>query len=98
MVMSFDCFHDSASWCDDLGARLCDASWDDEVPHKGVGNVYIDALFIERVQDHWPENVRCLGAWHLLIGRESWTSDDLNALERRLYEYAVSEGYCEDVI
>lgn len=91
--MTFDEFRDTASWCEDLGTRLNDACWENEP--KAKGNVYLDCLYIEAVQDHWPENVRALGKWNLHIEREDWTSDDLESLERRLYDWALAEGYCE---
>ncbi len=52
--------------------------------HVGApGRVYVDALVIERKDD----------AWWLLLGRDEWTAP-LPDLELRLYDWALSEGYC----
>ena len=93
--MTFEEFRDTAVWCDDLGAKLADACWADE-PAKARGWIYVDALFIEEVLPHWPEKTRKAGKWYLLIGRCEWISDDLEELERHLYEYACDEGYCDE--
>jgi hypothetical protein len=59
------------------------------------GNLYLDALYIDHVEPHWPEEARREGEWPLLLGRSAWISDDLTSLGRRLYNWAVSEGYVE---
>ena len=92
--MSFEEFRDTRFWCDDLGTKLADAAWDDE-PEKARGWIYLDALYIEKVLPHWPEDTRALGKWHLIINRSEWITDDLESLERILYEWALTEGYCE---
>ncbi len=89
--MTFAQFQATKTHCDDLGAKLSDAMWEGEPAAKG--NVYLDALYIGAVMDHWPEAARKQGAWHLLIGNCEWISDDLESLERKLYDFAVSEGY-----
>ena len=94
--MTFEQFQATKTHCDDLGAKLSDARWEDE-PVPAKGNLYLDALYIEAIQPHWPEAARKEGKWHLLIGRDEWITDDLESLERRLYDFAVSEGYCEEV-
>lgn len=91
--MTFAEFQTTRVWCDDLGAKLQDAHWEGEP--DGKGNVYLDCLFIEQVQPHWPEASRALGKWHLLIGRADWISDDLEMLERKLYQFALDEGYIQ---
>ena len=89
--MTFEQFQATRKWCDDLGAALADARWEGEPAARG--NLYLDVLCIEQVQDHWPAAARARGRWHLLIGRDEQISDDLESLERRLYEFARSEGY-----
>ena len=46
-------------------------------------------------ETHWPEAAKARGKWHLLIGRDEWITDDLETLERKLYDWAASEGYFE---
>lgn len=79
-------------WSDDLGADLEDARWEGELPAKGW--IYADWLYIEQVQDHWPDAVRQRGKWSLLIGNTEQI-DDLSVLEPILYEWAMAEGYVE---
>jgi len=84
-------FQASKTHCTDLGTKLQDARWEGEP--NAVGNVYLDALYIEQVQDHWSEKAKARGKWCLLLGNQEWISDDLESLERELYDFAVSEGY-----
>ena len=79
-------------WSDDIGKIIPDAKWEHE-PTTPKGYVYCGLLFIEEVQQHWPANSRAQGRWHLLIGREDWITDDLDILEKKLYHFAVDEGY-----
>jgi hypothetical protein len=92
--MTFEQFQATRIYCPDLGKALQDACWDDE-PVPATGNLYFGSLYIDEVQDHWPEEARERGKWHLLLERDEWISDDLTSLERRLYEFAVSAGYTE---
>jgi len=59
------------------------------------GNIYCGSLFIEEVADWWPEDAH-RGRWHLLIERSEYITDDLDALERRLYRWAISAGFGDD--
>ena len=34
------------------------------------------------------------GKYRLMIGRDEVETEDLESLERKLYEYALEEGYC----
>ena len=52
-------------------------------------------LYIEEVQPHWPDAAKARGKWYLLIARDEWITDDLETLERKLYDWAASEGYFE---
>ena len=52
-------------------------------------------FYIEEVQPHWPDAAKARGKWHLLIARDEWITDDLETLERKLYDWAASEGYFE---
>jgi hypothetical protein len=49
---------------------------------QGPGRVYVDDLAIEGTPDRW----------YLTIGNDS-RSDNLEALERVLYDWAIAEGY-----
>jgi hypothetical protein len=89
--MTFEQFQSTRVHHDDLGAALADAHWEGEPPASGF--VYLNALYIEDVMDHWPDYTKEVGKYHLLIGNREWVSNDLENLERELYEFAVSEGY-----
>jgi hypothetical protein len=54
-----------------------------------AGYVYCGSLFIER-NKHDPVKG---DEWHLLIGNMTELGTDLEAFERRLFEYALSEEY-----
>lgn len=73
------------------GRNVADLS---TIPHcaaqelYGAGRVYLD--------DEWPlviESGSAPGLWCLTIGNDSHESNDLQSLERKLYQFAVSEGY-----
>ncbi len=88
--MTFEEFQTTRQHCTDLGAKLSDSMWDNEP--KGIGNIYVKCLYIEHIQPHWPDSAKSRGQWHLILGRDEWISNDLSMLERKLYEFAVSEG------
>ena len=61
------------------------------------GYTYLDCCYIEIVSDKWEDAAaRDRGAFHLLIERSTWLSDDLAELERRLYDWAAGE--CFDAV
>jgi hypothetical protein len=93
MKMTFEEFQATRRHSDDIGAVLADARWEGEPPAKG--NLYLGELYIEAVQPHWPDAAKARGKWHLLIARDEWITDDLETLERKLYDWAASEGYFE---
>jgi hypothetical protein len=92
--MTFEQFQAARRYCEDLGAAISDARWEGEPAAKGY--LYLDALYIEEVMPHWPEAAKAEGKWCLIIGRNERITDDLEALERNLYDWAVSEGYFDD--
>ena len=51
------------------------------------GFTYVENLYIE-CNKHTPDR----GLFHLILGRDSWCTDDLVSLERKLYVYALFEG------
>jgi hypothetical protein len=91
--MTFEQFQATRTWCEDLSGI---ADWWDE-GEKPKGNLYIGCLLIEHVEPDWPQEARDEGEWHLLLNNCEWITNDLTALERRLYDWAVSEGYFDEV-
>ncbi len=89
--MTFEQFRASRRYCEDIGTAISDARWESEPPAKGY--LYLDVLYIEEAQPHWPASAKAQGKWYLLIGRNEWITDDLGALEHKLYDWAESEGY-----
>jgi hypothetical protein len=92
--MTFEEFQATRRWSNDLTEGVRSKNWETEGNPKGY--LYLDGLFIDHVEPHWPEASRKKGEWHLLLNRDEWISNDLAALERRLYDWAVSERYFED--
>jgi hypothetical protein len=91
--MTFKQFKATKTHCDDIGAVINDARWEGEP--AAVGNIYLGQLYIEQVLPHWPEATKARGKWYLLIHRNEYVSDNLESLERKLYEFAKSEGYLD---
>lgn len=83
----FKIFQMTRRYCDDLGTALSDSLWD-ENGHKGIGFLYGD-LFIEIQQDWWPDEAKAQGRYHLLIERDERITNDLESLERDLFEFAT---------
>lgn len=87
--MTFEQFQATRKWCDDLGKALSDARWEDG--EKGRGQLYLDCLYIES-SIGWEG---ATGGYCLQIGNSQKMSDDLESLERDLYDWAMAEGYGE---
>jgi len=62
-------------------------------PGHATGYVYLGKLWIEDVTDAWPADARERGTHYLMLGNCEYVSNDLELLERRLYEYARDEGF-----
>lgn len=79
-AMTFEDFQATREDCGDLGKRMQDASFE-----SGEGGyVYLDGgRWIQRLAD---------GSYYLLIGRADWIDSNLEPLEQRLWEWAISEG------
>jgi hypothetical protein len=92
--MTFEQFQASRRRSEDIGTAISDVHWEGGPPAKGY--LYLDVLYIEEVQPHWPEAAKTQGKWCLHIARDDWITDDLEELERKLYAWAASEGYFED--
>lgn len=82
--MTFKEFQMTAKYCD-LGKALAD-----ECLHQG--NLYLSELFVEDTRTWIPSNSE-VGRWYTIIGREEYDSDDLEEIERILYQFAIDEGY-----
>ena len=78
-LMTFEQFQATGYDCADLGEVILEDALEN-VP----GRVYVDVFYIERLAN---------GQWNLLLERDEWQSETLEPLERKLYDYAVSEGY-----
>lgn len=89
--MTFEQFQATRKWSDNLAADVQSANWETEGTPKG--NLYLGCLYIDHVEPHWPETAKSQGCWHLMLGRDETITTDLTLLERRLYQWAQSEGY-----
>lgn len=85
---AFKAFQATRRAVEDLGQVIRDDSLDG-LP----GFVYLDKLFIETNTPAWEGTAAEPYAAMLTLGREQFLSNDLDDLERKLYEFAVSEGY-----
>jgi hypothetical protein len=78
--------------------RATGKDFDGIVPHyreePARGRMYLDSLIIEKKPlTGWPNGRP--EEWSLLLGNNDWLTDDLEELERRLFAFAVAEGYCD---
>ena len=81
--MRFQEFQASRKWCDDL-SQYIDSRGENEPKPKGY--LYVDSYYIESITDHWPEEIRALGGWYLLIDRSEYVHNNLVWLEYILWE------------
>lgn len=86
--MTFHEFQATKFHCADIGAAI---GADMGVTDPVSGNMYVGCLYIEERQPWWPDEAK--GNWHLVIDRNTRISDDLESLERELYEFATTAGY-----
>lgn len=85
---------------DEFKATGRDVPMLDEVPGLCIesaqpGRIYLDCLWIEDASDCGtyrddPENHP--GRWYTVIGRDEFASNNIEEIERHLYEFAASEG------
>ena len=85
-MLTFEQFQATRTWFDNLGAGLSDASLEDVPGFRYVDYLYIDA----------PAGGAGPNLYHLHIANVETTSEDLESLERTLYDWACSEGYCDE--
>lgn len=88
--MTFEQFQASRRHTSDLEADLNMSIYDDPAI-KCPGLIYSGNLFIEERCANWTEEAQKGGRYFLMIGRSDWLTDDLNLLERTLYEFGTSE-------
>jgi hypothetical protein len=79
--MTFEEFQATRTDCADIGAAIGADMYRDE---PVAGFLYHGGLYIEK---HGSDG------FYLLIEREDWISADLAELERKLFEFALAEGY-----
>jgi hypothetical protein len=90
--MTFAEFQATRQHCDDLTTTDYSTWSEDDLAGKPTptGLVYAGSLVIEEVKEHWPCADR--GKHYLTLANEEYVSDDLAALEWKLYDYAIREG------
>lgn len=90
--MTFEEFKASGKYVDQL-PECC--LYNDDHPVGGMiykGEAWIeDCNSWKNDEDPHPND----GRWYLIICRDQWRSDDLEKLERILYEWAKDEGICD---
>jgi len=79
--MTFEEFRATRKFCPDLRTTI-HADFYEDCVKAPIGLLYQDDFYIE-IAD---------GSFFLTIGCEQKTSDDLEALERDLFDYAIGEG------
>ena len=85
--MTFQEFQQTRRPYDDIGAAI---QSDMGAPVPVTGFLY-DGLYISTRQDWWSEEAKARGAYHLILERDEYISDDLELLERKLYEWAEGQ-------
>lgn len=91
-IISFEDFQATRKPCADIGATLGEETGTPEGQKQG-GLIYIDNLFIETVEPWWDD---VSAQYHLLIENSTELSNDLEPLERKLYDYALASGALGD--
>lgn len=85
--MTFEEFQATRTHCDDIGAAISA-----DLGEKTAGNLYCGTFYIEARADWWTPQAKAQGAWYLILERDDYISDDLESLERKLYEFAKDYG------
>ena len=82
--MTFEEFQSTKVWSDDMSEFV--GRGDDE-PTPPCGFVYTGSFYIESTK-YWPESAPAYGkgAWYLIIERSEWVDNDLERLERILWD------------
>lgn len=90
--LTFEQFQATRREVSDLGDAL-----GEETLSGQPGYLYLGELHIAFVTADWPPLAQAEGRYHLQIGRDEEITDDLAALERNLWEFAISEGYGDNI-
>ena len=85
--MTFEQFQATRKWSDDLAATVGSDLWGDDT---ACGQAYAEGLCIESAL----HIEGATGEYLLTIGNMQMFGD-LETLERKLYDFAMSEGYFE---
>ena len=96
VAFTLDQFRATRRTCDNLGEALRD-----ECLEGSKGFTYLgSSLFIERFDFHpaagpvtYNGEPRAIVGYNLIIGRDEWITTELADLERKLYQFAIDEGY-----
>ena len=91
-MLTFEQFLATKKLSANLAADIPHNCWD-EAAGTPEGYTYMGSLYIERVLPHWPEAARKRGGWYLIIGNCEYITPTIEPLERKLFEFALSEGY-----
>jgi hypothetical protein len=94
MALTFEKFQASRTDCADIGKAISADMGFGDFPVPGF--LYLDSLYIERRHDMWSDAAKERGAYHLLLERDEYISDDLAELERKLFDWAMSMGYDDE--
>lgn len=89
----FQRFLASRKWCEDL--TKIDQDMFEAHDYKPCGYSYLDSLYIEQVNDHWPQTARDAGQWYLILTRDEYIENDIEKLERTLFDWANTSGYLD---
>jgi len=81
--MTFEEFQSSKVYSDDLERDGACLGHDEDEP-AASGYLYCGGLYIEDGDDD---------EWSLILANTGWVDTNLETLERRLYQYALSEGF-----
>jgi hypothetical protein len=96
-MMTFEQFQATGRAVDNLGDHISDMRFEEMQDANEIvrtpGRLYLGELYIENVTVNWPEAALAKGKWYLLIERDEYITNDLAALERRLYDWAMASGY-----
>jgi hypothetical protein len=91
--LTFEQFQATRRWCDNLPEAVSSEDWGEQDLGTPRGWLYMGVLYIDQVEEWWPDDCRREGKWHLILDRDEYITDDLERLERALYTYAISAGY-----
>jgi hypothetical protein len=88
MSMTFEQFQQTRVAVHDLGVAVRA-----DGPQGVSGMTYCgNRLFIEDAHT-WPGEPLWDGRWYVCIDRSEYRSDDLETVERALYDFAIREGF-----